>query len=85
MNLINKIAEMEVLIETSLEQVRVRYKNKNGHNVTIIEGVDKAVAKEVLKTLKRSLGCGGTFKDGVIELQGTFDEEKVKSIIKTLI
>ena len=84
MNLIKEI-EQEALISASIESIRVRYKSKNGHNVTIVEGIDKAIAKDILKALKRSLGCGGTYKNGVIELQGTFDEEKVKGIIKTLI
>lgn len=50
--------------------------------VTIISGLDpKAVnIKELTKTLKTKIACGGTFKDGVIELQGEH-VDKVKDIL----
>ena len=38
--------------------------------VTIVEGVNKDSAKTVLKELKRKLACGGSYKEGNIELQG---------------
>jgi translation initiation factor 1 len=38
--------------------------------VTIIEGVNKETAKNTLKTLKKKLACGGSYKEGNIELQG---------------
>jgi len=60
--------------------------------VTIVEGVDKESAKSVTKELKRKLACGGSYKNGRIELQGNhvakakevlislgFDEEQIET------
>jgi len=42
-----------------------------GKSVTIVEGVEKdADPKNLTKKLKTKLACGGTFKEGKIELQG---------------
>ena len=38
--------------------------------ITIVEGIDEKSGKSVSKELKRKLACGGTFKEGRIELQG---------------
>jgi len=54
------------------EKVRVytverRFRKKT----TIIEGISKDLdRKKILKELKSRLACGGTLKDGNIELQG---------------
>lgn len=57
-------------------------KKKFGKLTTIVEGInDKNInMKELVKTLKSKLACGGTIKDGVIELQGKHSE-KVKKIL----
>ena len=42
-----------------------------GKKVTVVEGFDKGVnGKKVAKDLKQRLACGGTFKQGRVELQG---------------
>lgn len=42
-----------------------------GKSVTLVEGIDeKANPKELSKKLKTKLSCGGTFKNGKIELRG---------------
>ncbi len=49
--------------------------------MTIIEGITEEVKpKELTKKLKTKLACGGTYKDGKIELQGKH-VEKVKKIL----
>ncbi|MEK6888720.1 MAG: stress response translation initiation inhibitor YciH [Nanoarchaeota archaeon] len=42
-----------------------------GKIITLVSGFDKTVdLKETAKKLKEGLACGGTVKDGIIELQG---------------
>lgn len=51
--------------------------------VTIVKGVSKDQGKEIVKKLKRKLACGGSFKDGNIELQGNH-KHKMKEILVKL-
>ena len=52
-----------------------------GKLTTVISGFDKTInVKQLAKKLKSKLACGGTVKDGVIELQGEHSE-KVKELI----
>lgn len=42
-----------------------------GKITTLVSGFDKSIdLKQTAKSLKEALACGGTVKDGVIELQG---------------
>ncbi len=54
------------------EKIRISSTRKRfGKRVTLIEGISRDVnSKGILKELKTKLACGGTMKDGVIELQG---------------
>jgi len=47
-------------------------KKKFGKVYTVVEGIDdkNIDIKEITKKLKNKLACGGTFKEGKIELQG---------------
>jgi len=47
-------------------------KRKFGKIYTLVEGIDSKDIdiKDITKKLKSQLACGGTFKDGKIELQG---------------
>jgi translation initiation factor 1 len=51
--------------------------------ITIVEGVDEKSGKSISKELKRKLACGGTFKNGKIELQGNH-KERVKQLMVSL-
>lgn len=54
-------------------------KRRFGKITTIVDGItDKG--KEVSKELKSKLACGGTYKDGKIELQGNH-KNKLKDIL----
>ncbi len=57
-------------------------KRKFRKNYTVIEGIDEKEInlKDLLKTLKHKLACGGTSKEGKIELQGDH-KQKVKSML----
>ena len=52
-----------------------------GKSVTVVEGIDeKANPKDLTKKLKSKLACGGTFKNGKIELRGDH-VKKMKSLL----
>jgi len=75
------IEEELKLIERETQKIVVTTEKRSyGKTVTIISGIEKEVAKGVLKNLKKKLGCGGTFKNGVIELQGDH-RDKIKSLL----
>lgn len=55
-----------------------------GKIATLVSGFDKNVdIKATAKSLKEKLACGGTVKDGVIELQGNH-KKRVKNILMGL-
>jgi len=59
-------------------------KRRYGKIITLVIGLDKHIdMKGIAKTLKEKLACGGTIKDGVIELQGNHLKQ-VKSILVKL-
>ncbi len=47
-------------------------KRKFGKMITLVDGINmkEINIKDIAKNLKSRLACGGTVKDGVIELQG---------------
>lgn len=54
-----------------------------GKYVTLVSGLDKSVDhKKVTKNLKRKLACGGTFKNGRVELQGDHRRRIVPILVK---
>ena len=67
------------------EKIRIfEVKKRYGKVSTLVQGMSRDVdTKNVLKELKTKLACGGTLKDGVIELQGKH-RDKVKAILVRL-
>jgi len=51
--------------------------------ITIVEGIDEKSGKSISKQLKNKLACGGTFKEGKIELQGNH-KDRVKQLLKEI-
>ena len=52
---------------------QIRLEKRNGKLVTVIAGLHTYGAErldKIARELKTSCGCGGTVKDGVIEIQG---------------
>lgn len=55
------------------EVIKIRLERRRGaRQVTIVEGIDSRLYnhKELVSILKSRLACGGTYKEGRIELQG---------------
>jgi translation initiation factor 1 len=72
------IAKTEQNIKISI--VKKRY----GKISTIISGIDPSIdMKQVAKTLKSELACGGTVKNSVIELQGEH-RKKAQEVLRKL-
>ncbi len=56
-------------------------KKRYGKIVTVVSGFDNSVdIRKIAKALKNELACGGTYKDGVIELQGDH-RKRIKSLL----
>ncbi len=72
------IAKETQKIEVRLEQKKFR------KNYTVIEGLDakEIDIKELAKKLKEKFACGGTIKDGKIELQGDHRSRAKKALVE---
>ena len=73
----NEIGKSEQKIKVEL------VKRTYGKVITLVSGFKDIDMKSVLKTLKQVRACGGTIKDGVIELQGDH-KGKIKPILVNL-
>jgi translation initiation factor 1 len=68
------------------QQIKIRtVKRRFGKLTTLIEGIEKEniALKDIAKKLKSKFACGGTIKDGTIELQGNH-KEKLKKELENL-
>ncbi len=64
------------------QRIRVRKdKRKYGKFVTLIDGFEGVDVNKVAKELKSKLACGGTVKDGRIELQGDHYNKTKKILV----
>lgn len=65
-------------------RVRRETKGRGGKTVTTVSGVLLAEAelKELAAALKKRCGCGGSLKDGVIEIQGEHVELLISELQK---
>jgi translation initiation factor 1 len=72
-------------IAKSEQNITVRLDTRRyGKKITLVSGFDKSVdIKATAKKLKESLACGGTVKDGTIELQGNH-KKQVRPILASL-
>lgn len=61
-------------------------KRKFGKKYTVVEGIEEKEInlKELTKKLKNALACGGTAKDGKIELQGDHKMRVKKILVEDL-
>lgn len=58
-------------------------KKKFGKKYTVVEGINEHEVnlKEIAKKLKTKFACGGTAKDGIVELQGDHMRDLRKELI----
>lgn len=71
-------------ITRGAQKIRVRRDRRTfGKYVTVVEGFDNLDVAGIAKELKRKLACGGTTKDGKVELQGDHSA-KVKDVLTEL-
>ena len=60
-------------------------KGRGGKAVTLVKGLvlSEGDMSALAKTLKKACGCGGTVKDGVIEIQGE-NRERIADTLRQL-
>ncbi|MCD6226494.1 MAG: translation initiation factor [Candidatus Aenigmarchaeota archaeon] len=69
------------VIEREANKIKVYLTTRRFNKpTTIIEGIDEKSGKSISKQLKRKLACGGTYKEGRIELQGDH-RAKIKDLL----
>ncbi|MGB9732718.1 MAG: stress response translation initiation inhibitor YciH [Candidatus Micrarchaeia archaeon] len=73
----------DILERETSKKIKVYVEKKKFQKyMTIVEGLSGDELEKVAKSLKSMLACGGTYKNGVIELQGMHKEEVKKALIK---
>jgi len=67
------------------QPIKITKEKRRGSYVTLILHLSKDVSqlKKVCSTIKQQLGCGGSVKDGAIELQGD-QIENCKKILREM-
>jgi len=80
--LVKELCVCETIAKESQKILVYLERKKFNKNYTIVEGIDeKEIAlKDLARELKSELACGGTIKDGRIELQGEH-KHKVRAIL----
>ena len=81
------VKELCVCEAIAKEEQRIKVqmvKRKFGKLITVVTGIDdKSIdIKDLAKKLKSKFACGGTVKDGVIELQGDHKQKVKEELIK---
>jgi translation initiation factor 1 len=80
-----KKTQAQKTIPQKEHQLVFTYEKRNGKPVTLVGRFycDDNTKKEVLKTLKKKLACGGAISEEWLELQGDV-KEKIKTILEPL-
>ena len=75
-----------VCVTMAKEEAKIRVyldRRRYGKKMTIVEGIEKGSdPSKITKILKSKLACGGTLKEGRIELQGDHRKKVKKVLIK---
>ena len=82
----NCVCEQQAIPTCKDSMVRVgrETKGRKGAGVTVITGLPMNVTQlsELCTQLKKKCGCGGTVKDGVIEIQGDRRDTLVEELVR---
>ena len=80
--LVKELCVCETIAKESQKILVYIERKKFNKNYTIVEGIDEKEIdlKDLAKRLKSELACGGTIKNGKIELQGEH-KRKTKKIL----
>ncbi len=80
--LVKDLCVCETIAKESQKILVYIERKKFNKNYTIVEGIDEKEIdlKDLAKKLKSELACGGTIKDGKIELQGEH-KQRAKRIL----
>ncbi len=72
-----------IALESQIVKIRT-VKRRFGKLTTLVEGIDQKSVnlKDIAKKLKEKFACGGTVKDGVIELQGNHVNQSKQELIR---
>ncbi len=81
--LVKELCVCETIAKESQKILVYIERKKFNKNYTIVEGIDEKEIdlKDLAKKLKSELACGGTIKDGKIELQGEHKQKTKKILI----
>ena len=81
--LVKELCVCETIAKESQKILLYIERKKFNKNYTIIEGIDakEIDLKDLTRRLKSALACGGTIKDGKIELQGEHKQKTKKILI----
>ncbi|MDE1870462.1 MAG: stress response translation initiation inhibitor YciH [Candidatus Micrarchaeota archaeon] len=73
----------DVLDRETTKKIKVsKVKKKFQKYMTIVEGLTGEELERTAKSLKTRLACGGTYKNGVIELQGDHKDQVKKELLR---
>lgn len=77
-----KSSSSNEILEPSKHFLFFKKEKRRGKTVTLVGEfqVEKSDSASILKKLKKSLGCGGSFKDGWMEFQGEL-KDKLKPLL----
>ena len=82
--LVKELCVCEIIAKESQKILVYIERKKFNKNYTIVKGIDEKEIdlKDLAKKLKSELACGGTIKDGKIELQGEHKQRAKKILIE---
>ena len=82
--LVKELCVCETIAKESQKILVYLERKKFNKNYTIVEGIDEKEIdlKDLAKKLKSALACGGTIKEGKIELQGEHKQKTRKILVE---